>query len=75
MRTPVWYSAVRYELNTISMFSGLSVHYLVQDIQGSQGGTSIECMVLGVTVQFLEFQSKPTAAIFRTGLCQETWKK
>jgi hypothetical protein len=25
------------------------VHYLVQDIQGSQGGTSLECGVLGVS--------------------------
>lgn len=45
----VWYSPVGYELNRISMFKGLSVYYLVQDIQGSQGGTSLECGVLGVS--------------------------
>jgi len=45
----VWYSPVGYELNRISMFRGLSAYYLVQGIQGSQGGTSLECGVLGVS--------------------------
>jgi hypothetical protein len=58
-RQTVWYSPVGYELSRISMFRRLSVYYLVQDIQGSQGGTSSQSVgswvchraVLGVSEQ------------------------